>query len=69
MTRKDFEIVATIIATIGHENRGLLLEQARVASNWLEGTNPRFDRDRFCGRVLAIRKQIEDTLAEAGDLR
>ena len=64
MTRKDFETVATIIAVIGSENRGVLLTQAEIACEYLEKTNEKFDRKRFCGFVLGQRARIEETLKE-----
>lgn len=62
MTRKDFDLVAEIVAVIGSENRGILLEQARIASEYLERANERFDRERFCGAVIAKRRAIEQVL-------
>lgn len=66
MTKKDFEIVATIISVIGSENRGVLLTQAEIACEYLEKTNASFDREKFCGFVLGQRARIEETLKERG---
>jgi hypothetical protein len=47
MTRKDFIIVAQIIAMFGQTSE----ETKRRISEILSGTNPSFDRERFWNAV------------------
>lgn len=63
MTRKDFEIVAEIIAVIGSEDREVLLTQSEIACERLKKLNGRFDAERFVGAVLSKRRAIEETLS------
>lgn len=63
MTRRDFEVVAEIVAVIGDERREVLLAQAGVACEYLKTTNADFDENRFVGTVIAKRGRIEQELA------
>lgn len=58
MTRKDFELIAKAIRTEmdvwedGSKGKIALIYLAQNMANQLQGTNPRFDRERFltaCG--------------------
>jgi len=52
MTKKDYEVIAKIIKDVAEAKNGTPVESlfsiltARLA-NYLETTNPRFDRERF----------------------
>lgn len=65
MTRKDFEVIAEIVAIIGDERREVLLEQAVATCKVLEKTNERFDAERFVGRVIGKRGEIEREIERA----
>lgn len=56
MTRKDFQLIADVIAAVREETGGtvdgILDNMSRKFADVLYGTNPRFDRGRFeraCG--------------------
>ncbi len=52
MTRKDFELIAEVIATSWHGNEELKFQLSHNMADKLEGTNPRFNRALFltaCG--------------------
>ena len=52
MTRKDYELIAQIIATAWHGSAGMKADLANSFADKLESTNPRFNRERFldaCG--------------------
>ena len=46
MTRKDFEAIAAILAAVRWANGGWGMVVHRLA-DYMETTNPRFDRTRF----------------------
>jgi hypothetical protein len=52
MTRKDYVIIAEVIATSWHASADSKADLAYKFADELEADNPRFDRDRFlvaCG--------------------
>jgi hypothetical protein len=52
MTRKDFELIAEVIATSWHGSEETTADLANRMADALEGTNPRFNREMFltaCG--------------------
>ena len=52
MTRKDYVLIAQIIATAWHGSAGMKADLANSFADKLESTNPRFNRERFldaCG--------------------
>lgn len=52
MTKKDYELIAEVIATSWHGNGELKFHLADNMANALETTNPRFNREMFltaCG--------------------
>ena len=52
MTRKDFQLIADVIATSWHASADSRRELAENMADALAGTNPRFNRETFltaCG--------------------
>ena len=52
MTRKDYVLIAEVIATSWHGNGELKFHLANNMADALAGTNPLFNRDKFlvaCG--------------------
>ena len=52
MTRKDFQIIADVIATSWHASEESRRDMANNMADALAGTNDRFDREKFltaCG--------------------
>ena len=52
MTRKDFEMIAEVIATAWHGSEETRTDLSNKMADALETTNPRFNRDLFldaCG--------------------
>lgn len=52
MTRKDYELIAEVVATAWMGNGQMRWDIANRFADELEGGNPRFDRERFlsaCG--------------------
>jgi hypothetical protein len=52
MTRKDFELIAEVIATAWHGSEETRADLSRKMADALETTNPRFNRALFleaCG--------------------
>lgn len=52
MTRKDFQLIADVIATSWHASAESRRDMANDFADALENTNDRFDRERFlaaCG--------------------
>jgi hypothetical protein len=52
MTRKDYELIAEVIATSWHYSQDSMEDLAYRFADLLEEDNPRFDRHRFlvaCG--------------------
>ena len=55
MTRKDFQIIAEVIATSWHASADSRREMAEKMADALAGTNDRFNREMFltaCGVEL-----------------
>jgi hypothetical protein len=52
MTRKDYELIAEVIATAWHGSEDTQADLSNRMADALEGTNPRFNREMFltaCG--------------------
>ena len=52
MTRKDYELIAEVIATAWHGSEDTQADLSHKMADALEGTNPRFNRELFltaCG--------------------
>jgi hypothetical protein len=52
MTRKDFQLIADVIATSWHASADSRRDMANAMAAALAGTNDRFDREKFlaaCG--------------------
>lgn len=55
MTKKDFELIAEVIATLPESISYNDQEQVAAAfADRLATTNPRFDRDRFMDAAMSI---------------
>lgn len=55
MTRKDYELIAGVIATAWHGSADTRADLSNRFADELESTNPRFDRDKFleaCGVTI-----------------
>lgn len=61
MTRKDYVMIAEVIATNWHYSADTKADLARSFADALETDNPRFDRDRFlkaCGVTTSLTERM-----------
>ena len=61
MTRKDYVMIAEVIATSWHSSAETKRDLAQNMADALETDNPRFDRDRFlkaCGVTTSLTERM-----------